>query len=221
MSAKRNETQILVLGLGRFGRSVAETLMELKREVLAVDADPETVQRLADSLTHVVQADSTDIKALRQLGAADFDRAVVGIGTDIEASILTTAALVDLGVKEIWAKAVTKAHGEILSRVGAHHVVYPEGESGERIAHRVTGRMIDYIELDENFAIAESVAPRSVVGRTLGETEVRRRFGITVVCIKPAGGQFTYATSEIIVHEGDLLVVAGEQRFVEAFAELD
>ena len=189
--------------------------------MLAIDADPATVQGYADTFTHVVEADSTDVRALKQLGVAEFKRAVVGIGTDVEASILTTSALVDLGVEEIWAKAVTEAHGKILERVGAHHIVYPEKDSGERIGHRVTGRVMDYIELDENFALVETRAPADLVGKSLKESEVRRRFGITVVCIKSIGEPFTYATQESIVMDGDVLVVAGERRYVESFAERD
>lgn len=210
-----------MIGLGRFGSSVAETLIDLGREVLAVDADAATVQRYAERLTHVVEADSTDVRALKQLGAGEFKRAVVGIGNDMEASILTTSALVDLGVEEIWAKAVTGAHGTILGRVGAHHVVYPEHESGERIGHRVTGRMMDYIELDENFALVETRAPAELIGKTLRESEVRRRFGITVVCIKSIGEPFTYATQDSVVMDGDILVVAGQRQYVESFAERD
>ena len=221
MSAKRRDEQVLVIGLGRFGGSVAQTLMELGRQVLAIDADPATVQGYVDTFTHVVEADSTDVRALKQLGVAEFKRAVVGIGTDVEASILTTSALVDLGVEEIWAKAVSEAHGKILERVGAHHIVYPEKDSGERIGHRVTGRVMDYIELDENFALVETRAPADLVGKSLKESEVRRRFGITVVCIKSIGEPFTYATQESIIMDGDVLVVAGERRYVESFAERD
>jgi trk system potassium uptake protein TrkA len=217
--ARRRDQDVLVAGLGRFGSSVADTLVSLGRDVLAVDADPEVVQRYSGRFAHVVEADTTDAEALDQLGAGEFARAVVAIGTDIEASILTTSALVDLGVDEVWAKAMTAAHGRILERVGATCVVYPERESGERIAHRVTGRMIDYIGLDENFALVETRAPEDLVGRSLGESEVRRRFGITVVCIKSEGEPFTYATAETEVRTGDILVIAGERRKVEAFAD--
>ncbi|HYP22856.1 MAG TPA: TrkA family potassium uptake protein [Actinomycetota bacterium] len=219
--AKRRDQDVLVAGLGRFGTSVAETLLSLGRDVLGVDADAEVVQEHAGRFAHVVEADTTDEEALRQLGAAEFRRAVVGIGTDVEASFLTTAALVDLGVEEVWAKAVTTAHGRILERVGAHCVVYPERESGERIAHRVTGRMIDYIGLDENFALVETRAPRELAGKSLRDSEVRRRFGITVVCIKSEGQAFTYATAETVVRPGDILVVAGERKRAEEFAERD
>ena len=216
----RHEGQVLVLGLGRFGRAIALTLQELGYEVLAIDVDGRAVQELAGRLTHVVEADTTNLEALRQLGAADFERAVVAIGTDIEASILTTGALVDLGIPKIWAKAVTAAHGKILERVGANRVVLPEHEMGERVAHLVTGRMLDYMELDEGFALVKTKAPAELVGRTLAEAEVRQRYQITVVCIKPAGGSYTFATQDTKVGEGDILVVAGQPSYAEGFAEL-
>ena len=221
VSARARDKAVLVVGLGRFGGALAETLVELDYEVLAVDSDADLVQSYSEKLTHVVEADSTDVAALRQLGAQDFARAVVAIGTDIESSILTTSSLVDLGIPEIWAKAVTEAHGRILDRVGAHHVVFPEHDMGERLAHVVTGKMIDYIELDPHFALVETCAPAALVGKTLGEAEVRKRYGITVVCIKTHGQSFTYATAETRVATDDILVVAGETAKAEAFANLE
>lgn len=209
------------MGLGRFGGSVAEELIRLGFEVLGIDGEPGTVQRHADTLTHVVEADSTDDEALRQLGVGDFRHAVVGIGSDIEASVLTTAALVDLGIPNIWAKAVTRAHGRILERVGAHHIVFPEHDMGHRVAHLVGGRIIDWFQLDEDFAMVETTVPGVLVGRTLGETGVRSRYGVTVVCIKQVGQGFTYATPDTVLEKGALVVVAGPSERAEAFAALD
>jgi trk system potassium uptake protein TrkA len=214
------EGEFLVIGLGRFGGALARTLMELGHEVLGVDADARTVQDNADVLTHVVEADSTDPAAMAQIGAAEFRTAVVAIGSDMEASILTTALLADLGVERVVAKAITKPHGDILERVGAHRVVFPERDMGVRVGHTMTGRTIDYIQLDPGFALVEVTAPGEIVGKTLAGAEVRRRYGITVVCIKPAGGAFTYATPDTVVQEGDVLVVAGETERAEAFSEL-
>ncbi|MPY92888.1 MAG: TrkA family potassium uptake protein [Acidimicrobiia bacterium] len=213
-------SQILVLGLGRFGGALAQELVDLGFEVLGVDVDERLVQGHAELLTHVVQADTTDPAALRQLGAGDFQSAVVGIGTNIEASILTTAALVDLGVPNIWAKAVTESHGRILERVGANRVVFPEHDMGQRVAHLVSGRMLDWFQLDENFALVETVVPKEFVGMTLGDSGLRARFDLTVVCVKPAGQGFTYATAETVLAEGDVLVVAGRQDKAERFAHM-
>jgi trk system potassium uptake protein TrkA len=214
------EGEVLVIGLGRFGSAMAETLVDLGHQVLGVDSDPRIVQDLASRLTHVVEADSTDTEVMRQLGAGDFERAVVGIGTDLEASVLTTSVLAELGVRDIWAKAITVPHGRILSRVGADHVVFPEHDMGRRVAHLVTGRMIEFVQLDEGFALVELKPPRQVVGRSLGDAQVRKRYGITVVCIKPEGGSFTYATQDTVPGPNDVLVVAGETPHVEGFANL-
>jgi trk system potassium uptake protein TrkA len=212
--------QFIVIGLGRFGGGLAETLVGMGHEVLGVDADPRTVQDFAGILTHVVEADSTSEAAMRQLGAGEFETAVVAIGTEVEASILTTSVLVDLGAPRIVAKAVTEAHGRILERVGAHRVVFPERDMGVRVGHSLAGSILDYFELDPGFAIVETTAPRELLGKTLAQAEVRKRYGITVVCIKPEGGSFTYATPDTVPSEGDILVVAGEKARAEAFGEL-
>ena len=150
-----HDAPVLVLGLGRFGAATAGQLQRLDREVLAVDEDPNLVQKWADRVTHAVQADARSIDALRQIGAADFKVAVVAVGSYVEASVLITANLVDLGIPQIWAKAVSQSHGKILSRIGANHVIYPEAEAGVRVAHLVSGRMIDFIEFDDDFAIVK------------------------------------------------------------------
>jgi len=214
------EGQFLVIGLGRFGGALAETLAELGHEVLGVDADEKPVRDYADRLTHVVQCDSTDPEAMAQIGARDFRTAVVAIGTNVEASILTAAVLVDFGVERIVAKAITSAHGKILQRVGAHRVIFPERDMGVRVGHTLTGQTLDYIQLDPGFALVEVRAPRSLVAKTLADAEVRKRYGITVVCVKPAGGSFTYATPDTVVRDGDVLVIAGETPRAEEFAEL-
>jgi trk system potassium uptake protein TrkA len=211
---------IVVIGLGRFGGAVASSLVRLGHEVLAIDENADLVQRWSDKLTHVVQADSTDSDALRQLGVQDLGRAVVAIGTDIEASVLTVLALHELGVDEIWAKAITAKHGQILERTGAHHVVYPEAAMGERVAHLVTGRMIDFIEFDDGFAIAKTSTPREAAGATLADSALRSKYGITVVGIKRPGTDFTYARPETMVEGGDLLIVSGPTKLVETFAAL-
>ena len=211
---------VLVIGLGRFGSSVATSLVELGHEVLAVDTDPRLVQKYADKLTHVVEVDSTSEEALRQIGAHEFSLAVVGIGTDLESSILTTSVLADLGVPFIVAKAINPEHGRILERVCAHEVVYPEQAMGERVAHLVTGKMMDFIEFDDGFAIVKTRAPAEAVGKTLAESALRSRYGITVVGTKRQGEDFVYARPETVVKDGDLLIVAGETTSVERFAAM-
>lgn len=220
MARKHDVDRVAVIGLGRFGGSLALELIRERWEVLGIDSSPRRVQDFADRLTHAAVADSTDADALRQLGVPEYSRAVVGIGTDLEASILTTSLLVDFAVPNIWAKAVSREHGVILRRIGAHHVVLPEYEMGERLAHLVTGRMLDYIEFEDGFALVKTRAPAEVVDRPLGETGIRSKYGVTVVCIKRPGEDFTYATTETVVRHGDILIVAGKSASAEHFANL-
>lgn len=217
----QHEGEIIVIGLGRFGSSLAQTLVELGYEVLGVDSNEDIVQEHTGSLTHVVQADTTNERALRQIGAADAVTAVVCIGTGIEASVLTTSALVDLGIKNVWAKAITEQHGRILQRVGAHHVVFPEAEMGTRVAHLVTGQMLEFLALDEDFVIAELIAPEELIGVPLGESDLRSKYKVTVVCVKPDRGQFTYAGRDTVLGKSDLIVIAGHRADVERFTDRD
>ena len=211
--------RVVVLGLGRFGAALAQELVRRGTDVLGIDSDPALVQDYADDLTHAAVADTTDEESLRQLGVGDYTHAVVGIGTDIEASILTTAVLIDLGVQQIWAKAISRQHGRILERIGAHHVVLPEHEMGERVAHLVTGRMMDYIKFEDDFAMVKTAAPTGIVGRSLSQSAVRSRHGITVVGVKRVGQPFTYATEDTVIKPGDLLIVSGKVHHVETFAD--
>jgi len=215
-----NHAPVIVIGLGRFGSSVARSLVQLGHDVLAVDERTEIVQKFSDDFTHVVAADATDTEALRQIGAEQFDRAVIGIGTDIEASVLTVLSVVELGVEEVWAKAISAKHARILESVGATHVIRPESAMGERVAHMVTGAMIDYIEFDDGFAIARTRAPEISWDRTLEETGLRRKYDITVVGVKRRGQDFTYARPETSILKSDELIVCGATTKVESFCAL-
>lgn len=212
---------VLVIGLGRFGGAVADSLVRLGHEVLAIDEDAAIVQSWASRLTHVVQADTTNSDTLKRLGVAEFDRAVVGIGTDIEASLLTVLALSELKVADIWAKAISEKHGRLLERTGAHHVIFPEAAMGERVAHLVTGQMIDFIEFDDGFAIVKTRAPLESLNKTLGESALRSKYGVTVVGVKRPKTDFTYALPETLIQPGDLLIVSGATSLVEKFAALE
>lgn len=209
---------MVVIGLGRFGSSLAMALTRRGTDVLAIDSDPRIVQRYADDLTHAAVADSTDAEALRQLGVDEFEHAVVGMGTQIEASILTTAVLLDFKIPDIWAKAISREHGRILERLGAHHVVLPEYDMGERVAHLVTGRMLDYIAFDEDYAIAKTAPPDDAIGVPLGESQLRSRYDVTVVGVKRPGEEFTFASPETMLRKGDVILVAGHVADVERIA---
>jgi trk system potassium uptake protein TrkA len=215
-----HDAPVLVIGLGRFGAAVAGQLQRLDREVLAIDPDAGLVQKWSERVTHAVQADARSIDALRQIGAQDFAIAVVAVGSYIEASVLITANLVDLKIPQIWAKANSQSHGKILARIGANHVIYPEAEAGERVAHLVSGRMLDFIEFDDDFAIVKMYPPKPIRGMALADSQVRKKYGITVVGVKSPGKDFTYATPETVVSNHDLVIVSGNSADIEKFATL-
>lgn len=212
---------VVVIGLGRFGRSLALELVKHGEEVLGIDGDPKVVAALAGRLTHVVEADSTNEAAMRQLSVGEFSRAVIGMGNDLEASILSASVALELGVRNVWAKAISASHARILERIGVHHVVRPEHDMGKRVAHLVRGdEILDYIEFDADYAFAKAPAPRALHNRSLSGFGVRQQFGITVVAVKPEGGCFEYATPSTVVRPGDHVVVAGPPAQVEAFSNL-
>lgn len=219
MPRSARDEGVLVIGLGRFGASIALTLEKLGTQVLAIDTDEELVQKHSGQLTHVVRADATQPEVLDQIGASDFSIAVVGVGTSVESSVLIAANLVDLGNPVIWAKAISAAHGKILQRIGCHHVVYPEADAGKRVAHLVNGRLMDFIEFDDDFAIVKMRPPHEVQGMTLADSDIRRRHGVTVVGVKSPGKDFTYAVPETMVAAHDLLIVSGRTELIEKFSQ--
>jgi trk system potassium uptake protein TrkA len=216
--ADNGNDNVVVIGLGRFGGSVADSLQKLGHEVLGIDSDEKLVQEWSEKLTHVAQADATDEDALRQLGVPDFGHAVVGIGTHIEASVLTVLALSEVGVPEIWAKAISAKHGKILAQVGANHVIYPESAMGDRVAHLITSRLIDFIEFDDGYAVAKTRAPKEAIGKSLAEVGLRTKYGVTVVTIKEPGKDFLPAAPDTVVPDNCVLIVAGPTDKVTKFA---
>lgn len=217
----RHDAPVLVIGLGRFGAATAGQLDRLGREVLAIDENEGLVQKWSERITHAVVADARSIEALRQVGAQDFSIAVCAVGSSIEASVLITANLVDLKIPQIWAKAISASHGKILERIGANHVIYPEREAGERTAHLVSGRMLDFIEFDDDFALVKMYPPKPIRGKNLTESGVRTKYNVTVVGVKSPGKDFTYATEQTVVSNRDLIIVTGTERDIERFAALE
>lgn len=219
MSAEKRNP-VLVIGLGRFGGSVARSLERMGHEVLGVDADPARVQEYAADLTQAVEADSTDVECLRKLDAGAFRSAVVGIGSDIEASVLSVLALVDLGIPNIWAKAINDRHGTILERTGAHHVIYPESAMGQRVARLLNERLLDFISFDDAFAIAKLRAPERLVGLPLEMSKCRSRYEVTVIGVKRPDQPFIHALPDTLILPGDILIVSGQVERIEAFAAI-
>ena len=208
---------MLVVGLGRFGSALATTLDRLGQDVLAVERNATLAQQWAGRIP-LVEADATNPEALEQLGARDFPVAVVGVGSSLEASVLITGNLVDMGTPQIWAKAVSAEHGRILQRIGAHHVVFPEADAGNRVAHLVSGKLMDYIEVEDGFTIVKMRPPKEMQGFTVEQSKVRTRYGVTVIGVKPPGQEFIYATPQTRISANDLLVVSGHSELLERFA---
>lgn len=189
-------------------------------EVLGIDADEDVVQSHNGRLTHVVKADATKEDVLQQLAVNEFERVVVAIGSHLEESILTTSLLLRFGIPHIWAKADSEAHGTILDQLGVPHVVYAEHEMGRRVAHLVRGRMQDYVEIDDDFALIKTNPPRGIVGISLGKTNMRREYGVTIIAVKPYALTWTYATAETILTDDDVILIAGPAERAEAFSQL-
>jgi trk system potassium uptake protein TrkA len=211
---------VAVIGLGRFGQELALELMATGTEVLGIDAREDVVQHLNGKLTRVVVADSTREEVLRELSVDQFERVVVAIGSDLQASILTASMLVSLGVPTIWAKALNDAHGRILSQLGVHHVVYPEKEMGRRVAHLVRGAALDFLEIDNDYVIVKMNANSELVGRTLGESRVRSRFKITVLAIQHSDEVWLPADSTSELEAGDVILIGGSTKAAEEFAQI-
>lgn len=223
--------QFAVIGLGRFGSKVAETLAKKGVHVIAIDSDPELVGRVSDVVTKAVQIDSTDEESLAASGVKDVDVAVVAMGEDVESSILTTALLKNLNIKEIVARACTKLHAQILKMVGATRVVFPEEDMGIRVANSILSPgVLEYIELGADYTLAEIEAKSESIGRTINELDLKTRYGINVIIVKrkviEVGEKAEEAiekevkvlpTSDYKIQRGDILVVVGNNKDVESF----
>lgn len=205
--------QFAVIGLGRFGTSVAKTLMMMDHEVLVIDEDGDKIQEVVNSVTHAVQADAKDEKALKAIGIRNFDVVIVAIGKDTESSILVTVLLKELGVKNVVAKARTELHGSVLSKVGADKVVYPERDMGVRVAHSlVSSNVLDHIQLSPEYSILEVVAPDMLVGKSLRQLNLRAKFGVTLMAIKRGNQIHVSPSPDDPIQENDILVAIGEDK---------
>lgn len=202
--------QFVVIGLGRFGSSIAKTLYSLGNDVLAIDADEDIIQNIADSVTHAVQADATDENSLRTLGISNFDVAVVTIGSNVQANIMTALLVKELGVKYIIAKAHNEIHAKVLKKIGVERVIFPERDMGVRVAHNlVSSNILDYIELSANYSIAEIVAPEEWYGKTLKDVDMRAEYGINVMAIKRNDEVNIAPLADDLIQPGDVIVAIG------------
>ena len=213
MANGKQKKQYLVVGLGRFGRAIAETLCEAGEEVLGVDMDMELVEDMRDKLTHAVQLDAMDRDALTALGVQDFDVAFVTMGSDIRASAIVTLLMKELGVKRVFAKAHDEFHGRMLEKLGADEVLFPERDMGRRIAHNlVSGNIIDYLELSPDYSMAEIIPKKEWIGKSLSALAMRSRMGVNVIAIKNGEALNAMPTPDTEIRDDDvLLVVASEE----------
>ena len=187
----KDKMQFAIIGLGRFGGSVAKTLHQLGHEVLGIDSDAEVVQEFSNELTHVISMDAHDEEALRSQGMHNFDAVVVAIGANVEANLFTTLMLKDLGVKNVIAMANDVVQGRMLKKIGATQVVYPHADMGRRVAHKLCVKsMIDYMELGNDLTIIELRVPSFLIGKNLKNTKLRENYGVNVVAVKTAKQTF-------------------------------
>lgn len=204
------EKTFAVIGLGRFGASLARTLVDMGYTVLGIDTDEHRVELMASVLGRVVQADATDLAALRALRIQEYNIVVVAIGDDMEASVISTLNCKELGVKCIVGKAMNESHGKVLSRIGANKVVFPQRDMGARVAHNlVAGGILDYVRLSEEYSMAELVASPLLIGHTLKESDLRARYGLNVMAIRRGKKVIVSPRPEESIREGDILVVIG------------
>lgn len=202
--------QFVIIGLGRFGSSIAKTLYSLGSDVLAIDLDEDIVQEISDSVTHAVQLDATDENALRSLGIRNFDVAVVTIGDNIQSSIMATLLVKELGVKYIIAKGHSDLHAKVLYKIGADRVILPEKDMGVRVAHNlVSANILDYIELSEDYSVMEIQALEEWTGSTLKDVKLRSKYGINVMAIKRGDEVNLSPSADDKIESGDIIVAIG------------
>jgi trk system potassium uptake protein TrkA len=217
--------QFAVIGLGRFGSSVAQYLSELGYEVLAVDDNAQRVQDISHVVTHAVTADSTDEEAMSALGIRNFDVVVIAIGQDIQSSILTTLILKDLGVPYIIVKAQNELHGKVLNKIGADKVVFPERDMGLRVAHHlISPNILEHLELSVDYSIVEMKVPASMVGKNLKQLDIRLKYNCNVLAVKRNGEMNITPRADESLMTDDVLVIVGKNdqltKLEQAYAEL-
>ncbi|MCF7803582.1 MAG: TrkA family potassium uptake protein [Candidatus Marinimicrobia bacterium] len=224
-------SKFVVIGLGVFGRQVALTLAQEGAEVIAVDSDMERVEELHDYISYSVKLDSTDPSALRSLGLQDMDAAIVAIGENFEANLLTAAYLKQLGVEKVITRASNPIHRKILEQIGADEIISPEDEVGKKTAHRLLRpNLVDYLELGEDYNLIRVETPKDLVGKTLGEIDFRKNYHLNIVSIHKRevtehedgetvkeSMQNAVPDSQTTLEEGNILVIAGKDKDIERF----
>lgn len=213
---------VAVIGLGRFGGSLALELAKHGVDVIGIDNDEAVVAEYADRLAFATRADATDEVVLRQLGIDEVSRVVIAIGSDLEASILAASRILKIGCQHIWAKAISETHGEIIHQLGIKNVIRPENDMGRRLAHLIRGHISDFLPIDDDFVLARTTPPVRVADVPLASLGVRATYGVTIVAVKRAGSrQWDIADRDMTLYADDEILIAGHPREVERFSELD
>ena len=212
--------EFVVIGLGRFGGSIVRELVALGANVMAIDSSEERVEEYAQIATQTVRADTTDEAAIRDLGLWNFEHIIVAIGEDIQASILTTLILKELGVQQITVKAQNDYHEKVLLKIGADRVVHPERDMGYRIANNLmSSNVLDYLELSDEHSIMELKAVDKIAGRTLIELDVRAKYGVSIVGIKRGEEIMVSPDPRVPILLGDILIVIGADIDINRFIQ--
>lgn len=212
--------QFIIIGIGKFGESIATNLYKMGHDVLAVDIDEERVQHIANKVTHAVQADATEEGTLEALGVKHFDGAVVTIGESVQASILIIMLCKELGIRHVLAKAQNELHAKVLYKIGADRVVFPERDMGLRVAHSlVSTSFLDYIELTPDYSIVELKAAKDWQGKSLKDLNIRAKYGINIMAIKQDDKVVVSPAADDVIQRDDVLVVIGKARDINRFQE--
>lgn len=210
--------EFAIIGLGRFGGSICEELSTEGMEVLAIDYDEDKVNEYKNIATHAVIADSTDEPTLKEIGIQNFDHVIVSIGDNIQASILTTVILTEIGIKKITVKAQNDYHEKILNKIGANHVTHPERDMGKRIArHLISNNILDYLEVSDEHSIVEVKAGKKMLGKSLIDLDIRANYGCNVVAIKRDNDINVSPMAEDVLKSGDVLIVIGADNDIAKF----
>ena len=221
MANKRKTLQVAVIGLGRFGQSVATTLTDLGCDVLAIDSDMKRVEAIAKTVTHAVQIDATDEENLKTLGLPNFDAVVLATGKYVQDSILSALIIREMGVENVIAKASSELHKRALEKIGVNKVVYPERDSGVKLAHSLMSmNLIEYLEITPEYQVAEIIIQDRFHGKTIKEADLRNRYGVNILAIREGENINAVPQAEDILHKGDMLVVLGSKKDLKIFSEI-
>ncbi|MCT4585206.1 MAG: TrkA family potassium uptake protein [Peptostreptococcaceae bacterium] len=214
--------QFVIIGCGRFGSSIAKTLYSMDHDVMILDRSEERILEIADFVTHSAQVDATDEKALRALGIRNFDTAVISIGSDIQASIMATLIAKELGISNVVCKAQTELQAKVLYKIGADKVVFPERDMGVRVAHNLVSKnVLEYIELDPNYSIVEIIVPKKWSNKSIKDLDLRAKYGINVMAVKSLQGINISPSANVVLQEGENLVVIGKNDVIKKIEEED